>query len=110
LGAARASITSKQRFFPTCYGKEFAAFNSVEEQTGVRIYFADPYAAWQRGCNENANGLLRQYVPKGTEIDAVCPQQLANAVEQINNRPRKCLGYKSPAEVFHKQLRGALGT
>ena len=91
-------------------GKEFAAFNSVEEQTGVRIYFADPYAAWQRGCNENANGLLRQYVPKGTEIDAVCPQQLANAVEQINNRPRKCLGYKSPAEVFHKQLRGALGT
>jgi len=91
-------------------GKEFAAFKSLEAQTGIKVYFADPYSAWQRGSNENTNGLLRQYIPKGCDMKAVSPHRLAQAVQNLNHRPRKCLGYKTPQEVMSARLSGAFGT
>ncbi len=89
-------------------GKEFAAFKQVEQATGLRVFFADPYCAWQRGANENTNGLLRRYLPKGTDFSQVADHQLAFVVHALNNRPRKCLGYRTPFEVVQHALRGAL--
>ncbi|NOT14543.1 MAG: IS30 family transposase [Methylotenera sp.] len=89
-------------------GKEFAQFKAIAKQTGLSIYFADPYSAWQRGCNENTNGLLRLYFPKGMDFKLVTEKTLAEAVKKLNHRPRKCLNYQSPHEVFLKAKRGAL--
>ena len=91
-------------------GKEFAAFRQVEQATGVRVFFADAYAAWQRGLNENTNGLLRRTFPKGTDFSRVSDKRLANVVHRLNNRPRKCLGYRTPAEIVSQTLSGAVGT
>jgi IS30 family transposase len=91
-------------------GKEFARFKELENQTGLTVYFADPYSAWQRGTNENTNGLLRQYFPKGTDFRNVTAEELAFAVKKLNHRPRKCLGYQSPYEVFWNTSSGALIT
>jgi len=91
-------------------GKEFAAFKQVEKATGLRVFFADPYCAWQRGTNEHTNGLLRRYFPKGTDFSQIADQELAFVVHALNNRPRKCLGYRTPYEVVHKALSGALGS
>lgn len=90
-------------------GKEFARFKDIEKATGLRIYFADPYSAWQRGTNENTNGLLRRYFPKGTDFRNVSSQRLASVVRKLNHRPRKCLGYRTPYEVFQDAMCGALG-
>jgi len=89
-------------------GSEFAQFKKLEETTGLDIYFAKPYAAWQRGANENANGLLRQYFPKGSNFKKVMEEDVQAAVKRLNNRPRKCLDYRTPHEVFWKEARGAL--
>ncbi len=91
-------------------GKEFARFKELEDNTGLAVYFADPYSSWQRGTNENTNGLLRQYFPKGTDFRKVTEEDLAFAVKKLNHRPRKCLGYQSPHEVFWNTQNGALGT
>lgn len=90
-------------------GKEFARFRDIEERTGLDIYFADPYSAWQRGTNENTNGLLRRYFPKGLDFRTVSEIALAQAVKKLNHRPRKCLGYRTPHEVFMNARRGAVG-
>lgn len=86
-------------------GKEFAEHGRLSEQLTLAIYFAKPYAAWQRGTNENTNGLLRQFHPKGTDFLKVRPSALQETQNNLNNRPRKCLGYRTPAEV----LKGRLG-
>ena len=91
-------------------GKEFARFKELEDKTGLTVYFADPYSAWQRGTNENTNGLLRQYLPKGTDFTKVTDKDLAFAVRKLNHRPRKCLHYRSPNEVFWESANGALVT
>ena len=91
-------------------GKEFAAFKQMEQRTGLKIYFADPYSAWQRGTNENTNGLLRQYYPKGYDFTKLTEEALAKAVRKLNHRPRKCLGYRTPHEVLFASEGGALGT
>jgi len=91
-------------------GKEFARFKELEDKTGLNVYFADPYSAWQRGTNENTNGLLRQYFPKGTDFGIVSEKDLAFAVKKLNHRPRKCLSCQSPHEVFWKAKNGALAT
>lgn len=91
-------------------GKEFARFKELEDKTGLTVYFADPYSAWQRGTNENTNGLLRQYFPKGTDFKRITEEYIAYAVKKLNNRPRKCLDYQSPHEVFWKTSNGALAT
>lgn len=84
-------------------GSEFADFRKMEENLGAPIYFADPYSPWQRGSNENVNGLIRFFFPKGTDFKKVAPSQLAYVVELINTRPRKCLGWLSPLEVLKAQ-------
>lgn len=89
-------------------GKEFAQFKQLEKQTGLTIYFADPYSAWQRGCNENTNGLLRRYFPKGMNFKTVTDKTLAEAVKKLNDRPRKCLNYRTPHEVFMDAISGAV--
>ena len=91
-------------------GKEFAEFKKIENKTGLDVYFSDPYSPWQRGTNENTNGLLRQYLPKGCDLSLVSDEQLALVVKKLNNRPRKCLNYQTPHEVFFGSLSGALGT
>lgn len=89
-------------------GKEMAKFKALEEATGFQIYFADPYAPWQRGANENGNGLLRQYFPKGCNFRKVSDNQIRRAIQRLNHRPRKCLNYRTPHEVFRQAIGGAL--
>jgi IS30 family transposase len=91
-------------------GKEFVRFKELEDKTGLTVCFAQPYSAWQRGTNENTNGLLRQYFPKGTVVRNVTQEDLAFAVKKLNHRPRKCLDYQSPQEILRKAANGALGT
>jgi transposase, IS30 family len=83
-------------------GSTFASHELTERKTGIDIYFAWPYHSWERGCNENANGLLRQFFPKKSSFDIVTQEEIENAVKLINNRPRKRLNYKTPAEVFRQ--------
>lgn len=90
-------------------GKEFARFETIEERTGMDVYFSKPYSPWERGSNEQVNGLLRFYFPKGCDWTKVSDDQLEYAVNRINNRPRKCLGYRTPLEVYSKSIGGALG-
>jgi IS30 family transposase len=89
-------------------GKEFSLFKEIETKTGLTIYFADPYSAWQRGTNENTNGLLGFYFPKGTDFRLVSEKEVALVVKKLNNRPRKCLNYQTPREVYRQALGGAL--
>jgi len=89
-------------------GSEFADFKKFEVETGLDIYFANPYSPWQRGANENTNGLLRQYFPKGSDFKKVTEEEVLLAVKTLNNRPRKCLDYRTPCEIFWKVARGAL--
>jgi IS30 family transposase len=83
-------------------GKEFSEFESLAEETKVAVYFADPYCSWQRGTNENTNGLLRQFFPKGTDFTQVAPRQVARATRLLNERPRKRLHYRTPSEVLSR--------
>ncbi len=89
-------------------GKEFSLFKKIEEKTGLAVYLADPYSAWQRGCNENTNKLLRQYFPKGMDFKSFTDQELAYRVKLLNHRPRKSLNYQTPHEVYHQACNGAL--
>ncbi len=81
-------------------GKEFAGFKALEKSVGFRCYFADPYSSWQRGTNENTNGLLRQFFPKGTDFNELSKKEIDKVASLINNRPRKCLNYRTPHEVL----------
>lgn len=81
-------------------GSEFANFHSIEAQLNTLIYFAEPHKPWQRGTNENTNDVLRFFFPKGTDFTKVTDEQLQEVVDLINHRPRKCLDWLSPYEVF----------
>ena len=81
-------------------GKEFAEHETIAAKLNVDIYFAHPYHSWERGLNENSNGLLRQYFPKGMELIKVTQEQVQWAVDRLNHRPRKVLGFRTPFEVF----------
>jgi IS30 family transposase len=81
-------------------GKEFAGFAAIEQNLRLRVYFANPHAPWERGTNENTNGLLRDWFPKGSDLSAITPARLAKVERMLNNRPRKCLDYRTPAEVL----------
>ncbi len=80
-------------------GTENARHEEITGAIGTRCYFARPYASWQRGSNEQVNGMVRRYFPKGTDFGKITDKQVAWVESKINNRPRKCLGYKTPSEV-----------
>ena len=82
-------------------GAEFKRHHEVTEALQVDYYFPKPYSPWERGTNENTNGLLREYFPKGTDFDKVTEEEVQEAVDKLNYRPRKCLGYRTPYEVFY---------
>jgi len=81
-------------------GKELAEHEQIAKTLGVEIYFAHPYSSWERGLNENTNGLLRQYFPKGQELTAVAREEIEHVADRLNHRPRKTLGFRTPYEVF----------
>lgn len=86
-------------------GKEFAGHESIAESLQIRVFFADAYSAWQRGLNENTNGLIRQYVPKGADVQVLTEKQIRHIMDRLNNRPRKSLGFLTPNEVFYERKR-----
>ena len=90
--------------FTSDNGKEFSNFKELEKKLGVKCYFANPYHSWERGTNENTNGLLRRYFPKGTDFKNLTKEKVNRAVWAINNRPRKCLGWKTPQEIFWGEI------
>lgn len=85
-------------------GKEFAYHEQIAAALGVSVYFARPYHSWERGLNENTNGLLRQYWPKSTDFKKVTGKQIATVVTQLNQRPRKTLGFKTPEDLMHNHM------
>jgi len=85
-------------------GKEFAEHDKFARACHLEVYFALPYRSWQRGTNENTNGLLRKFFPKGTDFRRISHQEVARVEKLLNERPRKRLGYRTPAEVLAKRL------
>jgi IS30 family transposase len=91
-------------------GREFANHQQIRQQLSAAFYFAHPYSPWERGLNENTNGLVRQYFPRKSEFSKITDKQINKVVERLNQRPRKTLGYKTPNEVFFKRPLVALTT
>jgi transposase, IS30 family len=87
-------------------GKEFAEHEQLQVEAALKIYFAKPYSAWQRGTNENTNGLVRQFFPKGTDLANIPEHRFTKVQQLLNDRPRKRLGYRSPNEVLASRLPG----
>ena len=85
-------------------GKELSARANFTVETDIPVYFADPKSPWQRGTNENTNGLLRQYFPKGTDLTRWTAEEIETVAATINSRPRKILGWRTPAEAFNEHL------
>jgi IS30 family transposase len=93
---------SKRHTMTIDNGSEFVCHEAITAITGVQCFFADPYSSWQRGANENTNGLIRQFFPKGTSFKHVTQEDVDRVANLLNNRPRKRLGFKTPLEVFFK--------
>jgi len=83
-------------------GKEFSEHEQIAKALDADFYFANPYASWERGTNENTNGLIRQYFPKNRDFTTITQQEINHAMKRLNNRPRKRLGFLTPAQVFFK--------
>jgi transposase, IS30 family len=83
-------------------GNEMFHHERIEQATNIKIYFADPHSPWQRGSNENTNGLLRQYFPKGTDLATWTTQQLAQVAAELNDRPRRCLNDRTPRQMMRR--------
>jgi len=100
-----AMMPHKEKIFTVTLdnGKEFAQHERIAEKLGLDVYFAHPYSSWERGINENTNGLLRRYFPKGTDFMALGEEEIQAAVYKLNHRPRKTRGYKTPHELFTGQ-------
>ena len=91
-------------------GKEFSYHEQLTKDLNADIYFAHPYSSYERGLNENSNGLIRQYFPKGSDFTNISEQQVKTVQNKLNNRPRKCLGFLTPNEVFFNHYEVALDT
>jgi len=85
-------------------GKEFAQHERIAKKLDADFFFAHPYASWERGANENMNGLIRQFFPKKLRFDSISRKDIAFAMHRLNHRPRKCLGFRTPHQVFTEQL------
>ena len=85
-------------------GKELSQHAAFKVETGIPVFFADPHSPWQRGTNENTNGLLRQYFPKGTDLARWSAEDIEAVAEALNSRPRETLGWKTPAEALNGHL------
>lgn len=96
----RSVPKAKRRTFTLDNGTEFSDWERLEQKSGATVYFAYPYHFWERGSNENTNGLLREYFPKDLDFNLITPEELAQVVRQLNDRPRKRLGFKSPRQLF----------
>ncbi len=103
------SLAAKVHTVTVDNGKEFCEHEQIAAALHARIYFAHPYASWERGLNENTNGLVRQYFPKKSDFVPITNAELKRVAELLNNRPRKTLGYRTPNEVFFKQRKLAVG-
>ena len=119
--SARQGFTKKLRHVPALLrktltydrGKEMAEHEQLTQRLAIQIFCADPYSPWQRGTNENTNGLLRQYLPKGTDLSGYTQRELNAIAYRLNTRPRKCLNVATPLEVSaHRRPHSpvALGT
>ncbi len=93
---------AKRKTFTLDNGTEFSDWERLENMSGMVAYFAYPYHSWERGSNENTNGLLRQHFPKSHDFNLITPKELAQVVRRLNDRPRKRLGFRSPREIFWK--------
>src|SRR5256885_14066021 len=100
---------SLQRSLTWDQGSEMAQHERFTVDTGVAVYFCDPGSPWQRGTNENTNGLLRQYFPKGRSLGHVTQPELDRVADQLNGRPRETLGWRTPAEALAQLLEPSLG-
>jgi transposase, IS30 family len=106
--SARAGFTKKLRYVPALLrktltydrGKEMAEHERLAERLAIQIFFADPYSPWQHGTNENTNGLLHQYLPKGTDLSGYTQRELNAIAHRLNTRPRKCLNFDTPLGVY----------
>jgi len=85
-------------------GKEFSDHEIMAKALKTNIYFAHPYSSWERGLNENTNGLIRQYIKKGSSFDGITQERITWIQDRLNNRPRKSLGYYTPNEVFDRAV------
>ena len=94
---------AKRKTFTLDNGPEFSDWERLEKKSGALVYFAYPYRFWERGTNENTNGLLRQYFPRSLDFNLITPEELAQVVKKLNDRPRKRLKFKSPRYVFLKK-------
>jgi IS30 family transposase len=86
-------------------GIEMARHEKITQNTGMKIFFAHPYSSWERGTNENTNGLIRRYLPKGTDFNQIDEKLLMSIQEKLNNRPRKIIGFKTPQEIMDSELK-----
>ena len=100
----KSQPSSMRRTITLDNGPEHAGHEKVTKKIGSLIFFARPYASWQRGTNENTNGLIRQYFPKGTDFECISLREIRKVQDAINNRPRKCLGFRKPIEIYSHYL------
>ncbi len=114
--ASEESVTAQKRIFTKLpafsrlsvthdNGRENHLHYQLVDELGIQTYFADPYSSWQRGSNENANGVLRRYFPKGTDFKEISQEEINEVIYEINSKPRKCLGYNTAQEVFTRNLK-----
>lgn len=97
-------IPELRKTFTYDRGSEMARHQELTAATGIDVYFCDPHSPWQRGSNENMNGLVRQFLPKGMDLSTVTPQKLAYIESMLNDRPRKVLGFRTPREVYNELI------
>jgi len=93
-------VTDRLRTLTADNGKEFAEHEKIAYELQADFFFAHPYAAWERATNENMNGLIRQYIPKSCDLTSITDADLIWIMDRLNHRPRKCLDFQSPFEVF----------
>lgn len=101
-------LTNKVQTITSDNGREFANHQTISRKLQAGFYFAHPYHSWERGVNENTNGLVRQYFPKGSDFTDITDKEIALVMERLNNRPRKTLGFKTPSQLFFKEQKIAL--